>query len=130
MGDDHRRRQCLAQLHRVLQGSQRLTPTVLVGQGQSGEIGRMDREPDVTFGGQLAECLTPLLLPGETIDEGELEGPMTLGHQVIEELLIRDILRGQAGDPESDAAHQREAIGPIALGRSPPSVLSSGAPWS
>ena len=107
VGDDHRRRQRLAQFHRVLQGGQGLTPTVLVGQGQAGEVGSVHREPDVTFDGQLAECLATLLLPGKAVDEGQLEGPMTLCHQLIEELLIGDVLGGQAGDPEADAAHSR-----------------------
>jgi hypothetical protein len=77
----------------VLQGGQRLTPSVLLGKGQPGEVWSVDRESNIPFGSKGTECLTPLLLPREALDERQLEGPVAFGHEVVEILLVCDPVR-------------------------------------
>jgi hypothetical protein len=77
----------------VLQSSERLPPPIFLREGQAGEIGSVNGEPDVPLGGKSPESLTALLLPGEPFDEWQLECAMTLRHELVEILLVSDPIR-------------------------------------
>jgi hypothetical protein len=77
----------------VLQSSERLPTPVFLGERQAGEIGSVDREPNVPLGGKGPESLTALLFPGEPFDERQFQGAMTLRHELVEVLPVCDPFR-------------------------------------
>ena len=76
----------------------RLCAPVLLGDGQPDEVRGMDREPDVTLGGESGERLTSLLLPREPAGEGEFEGAMALRDEIVEERSVVAVIGWEVGD--------------------------------
>jgi hypothetical protein len=77
----------------VLQSSERLPSPVFLREGQAGEIGSVNGEPDVPLGGKDPESLTTLLLPRKPFDERQFQGAMTFRHELIEVLLVSHPVR-------------------------------------
>jgi hypothetical protein len=76
---------------------------VLVFDGEYGEVGSVDRYPDVALSGEIAEPLTSLLLPGEGGDEGELESVVALLDEIVEERgVVFRFAAWKARDPEAN----------------------------
>ncbi len=69
----------------------------------------MDGEANVPGCRQLTKALTALLLPGKAVDEGQLQGAMTLLDDLVEESGIVAIGR-ESGDSEANAAHAGQGI--------------------
>ena len=93
----------------MLQSVSGLGALVLLGDGQADEVGGVDGEADVALGGQVSEGLAPLLLPGETLVEGQLEGAVALGDESVEELLVVYPVGGEMGYPETQRGHAAES---------------------
>jgi hypothetical protein len=105
VGNDGVRPQRSTQLHRVLECRQRLLALVRVLNRQHREVRRVDRQCDAACGGHLPELRTPPLLPGEPVDERQLERFVPPCDERIEELLVAGIVWRHSGDTKTNHAH-------------------------
>ncbi len=113
VGADHRSTKRPPQLHGVLEGSEALFGLVLLLNGENGEIGGMDREPDVPLRSQFAETGAPLLLPGEAGDEGKLQCPVTPRRHIVEKRLVIGPLGRDPRNAKPDLSivcHERTSV--------------------
>ena len=88
MGADDARTESLAQFHGVFESSQALFGPVFLLDGQNREVGSVDGDVEISLGGQLAEGNATLLLPGEVLDKGQLDGLVAASNKVVEKRLV------------------------------------------
>ena len=113
VGTDHRSTKRPPQLHGVLEGSKALFGLVLLLDGENGEIGGMDREPDVPLRGQFSETGASLLLPGEAGDEGKLQCPVAPRRHIVEKRLVIGPLGRDPRNAKPDLSivcHERTSV--------------------
>jgi hypothetical protein len=60
----------------------------------------VNREPDVTRCGQIAELLASLVFPREPGSEGQFQSSMTVRDEGVEKGRVVPLVRGEIGDPE------------------------------
>jgi hypothetical protein len=107
--DDRGRPQLGAELDRVLYGGATLHGSILVLNGEDGEIRGVNRQLDTQSGGCFTELCASALLPREPFDERQLERGIPAGDDRFEKSLV---IPGFVGLRRSAVAKHRPAAYP------------------